>query len=152
MTEFYVAFCLVIVEVINLDWVLPNTDLLYALSCPRQLPCPKAVQHEQVKPQELINTIKINKELMKERTKERRKERTHVHLISTLHMLLYTWTSPDDQYQNQIEYILCSWRWKSSIQSANTRPGADCGWDHELLTAKFRLKMKKIGEMTREGI
>ena len=32
---------------------------------------------------------------------------------------LYTWTSPDGQYQNQIDYILCSQRWRSSIQSAN---------------------------------
>ena len=40
---------------------------------------------------------------------------------------LYTWTSPDGQYQNQIDYILCIQRWKSSIQSAKTRPGADCG-------------------------
>ena len=40
---------------------------------------------------------------------------------------LYTWTSPDGQYQNQIDYILCSQRWRNSIQSAKTRPGADCG-------------------------
>ena len=45
---------------------------------------------------------------------------------------LYTWISPDSQYQNQIDYILCSQRWRSSIQSAKTRPGADCGSDHEL--------------------
>ena len=32
---------------------------------------------------------------------------------------LYTWTSPDAQYRNQIDYILCSQRWRSSIQSAN---------------------------------
>ena len=50
---------------------------------------------------------------------------------------LYTWTSPDGQYQNQIDNILCSQRWKSSIQSAKIRPGADCGSDHELLIAKF---------------
>ena len=50
---------------------------------------------------------------------------------------LYTWTSPDGQYKNQIDYILCSQRWRSSIQSAKTRPGADCGSDHELLIAKF---------------
>ena len=43
---------------------------------------------------------------------------------------LYTWTSPDDQYWNQIDYILCSQIWRSSIQSAKTRPGADCGSDH----------------------
>ena len=51
--------------------------------------------------------------------------------------------SPDSQYQNQINYILCSQRWRSSIQSAKTRPGADCGSDHELLISKFWLKLKK---------
>ena len=45
---------------------------------------------------------------------------------------LYTWTSPDGQHQNQIDYILCSQRRRSSIQSAKTRLGADCGSDHEL--------------------
>ena len=39
---------------------------------------------------------------------------------------LYTWTSPDGQPQNQIDYILCSQRWRSSIQSSKTRLGADC--------------------------
>ena len=62
---------------------------------------------------------------------------------------LYTWTPPDDQYRNQIGYILCSQRWRSSIQSAKTRPGSDCGSDHELLIAKFRLKLKKVGKTTR---
>ena len=52
---------------------------------------------------------------------------------------LYTWTSPDGQYWNQIDCILCSQRWRSSIQSAKTRLGVDCGSDHELLIAKFRL-------------
>ena len=46
---------------------------------------------------------------------------------------LYTWTSPDDQYQNQIDYILLSQTWRSSIESAKTRPGADCGSDHDSL-------------------
>ena len=45
--------------------------------------------------------------------------------------------------------MLCSQRWRSSIQSAKTRPGADCGSDHELLIAKFKLKLKKVGETTR---
>ena len=48
--------------------------------------------------------------------------------------------------KNQIDYILCSQTWRSSIQSAKTRPGADCGSDHELLIAKFRLKLKKVGK------
>ena len=38
---------------------------------------------------------------------------------------------------------------ESSIQSAKTRSGADCGSDHELLIAKFRLKLKKVGKTTR---
>ena len=62
---------------------------------------------------------------------------------------LYTWTSLDGQYWNQTDYILCSQRWRSSIQSAKTRPEAVCGSDHELLIAKFRFKLNKIGETTR---
>ena len=62
---------------------------------------------------------------------------------------LYTWTLPDGQHRNQIDYILCSQRWRSSIQSAKTRPGADCGSDHELRIAKFRLKLKKVRKTTR---
>ena len=62
----------------------------------------------------------------------------------TLHMdILYGW------HRNQMDYILCSQRWRSSIQSAKTRPGADCGSDHELFIAKFRLKFKKVGKTTR---
>ena len=40
-------------------------------------------------------------------------------------------------------------RRRSSIQSAKTRPGADCGSDHELLIAKFRLQLKKVGKTTK---
>ena len=45
--------------------------------------------------------------------------------------------------------MLGSQRWRSSTQSAKTRPGADCGSDHELLTAKFRLKWMKAGKTIR---
>ena len=62
---------------------------------------------------------------------------------------LCTWTSPDGQHQNQIDYTLCSQRWRSSIQSTKTRPGADCGSDHEHLITKFRLKLKKVGKIAR---
>ena len=62
---------------------------------------------------------------------------------------LYTWTSPDGQNWNHIDYILCSQRWRSSIQSAKTRLGADCGSDHEVLIAKFRLKLKTVGKTIR---
>ena len=59
---------------------------------------------------------------------------------------LYTWTSPDGQHRNQIDYILCSQRWRSSIQSAKTGPGADCGSDRELLIAKSDLNWRKWGK------
>ena len=38
---------------------------------------------------------------------------------------------------------------EETLQSAKTRPGADCGSDHELLAAKFKHKLKKVGETTR---
>ena len=60
-------------------------------------------------------------------------------------MDIIRWSTP-----NQIDYILCSQRWRSSIQSVKTRPGANCGSDHQLLIAKFRLKLKKVGKYTRE--
>ena len=59
----------------------------------------------------------------------------------TLHMDITRWSTPksDGLYS-------FSQRWRSSIQSAKTRPGADCGSDHELLIAKFTLKSKKVGK------
>ena len=62
----------------------------------------------------------------------------------TLHMDITRWSVP-----NQIDYILCKQRWRSSIQSAKTRREADCGSNHELIMAKFRLKWKKVGKTTR---
>ena len=61
---------------------------------------------------------------------------------------LYTWTSPDGQHRDQIDYILCSQRWRNSKQSAKTRLRTDCGSDHELLITKFILKLKKVGKTT----
>ena len=62
---------------------------------------------------------------------------------------LYTRTLPDGWHRNQVDFILCSQRWRSSIQSAKTRLGSDCDSDHELLIAKFRLKLKTVGKTTR---
>ena len=53
------------------------------------------------------------------------------------------WSTPKSDYD------FCSQRWRSFIQSAKTRPGAVCGLDHELLIARFRLKLKKVGKTTR---
>ena len=66
--------------------------------------------------------------------------------------LLCPWNSPGKntgQHRNQIDYIFCIQRWRSSIQSTKTRPGADCGSDHELLITKFRLKLKKVEKTTK---
>ena len=65
-------------------------------------------------------------------------------LEMTLHMEITRWSIP-----KSVDYILCSRRWRSSIQSAKTRPGADWGSDHKLLIAKLRLKLKKLGKATR---
>ena len=61
-----------------------------------------------------------------------------------LHMDITRWSTPKSDWL----YSLCQ-KWRSSIESAKRRPGADCGWDHELLIAKFRLKLKKVGKTTR---
>ena len=62
---------------------------------------------------------------------------------------LCTWTSSVGQYWNQIDYILCSWRCRSSIQTAKTRFGVECCSDHQLLKQNLRLKLKKVGKTTR---
>ena len=86
---------------------------------------------------------KANKALSREHSDHRK------HTFPQLMRQLYTRTSPGVQYQNQVDYIFCSQSWRSSIQSAKTRPIADCGSDHELLITKFRLKFKKVGKTTR---
>ena len=62
---------------------------------------------------------------------------------------IYIWTPPDGKYWNQNDYVLCSKRWRSSIQSERTRPGTDYGSDNEGLIAKFRFKLKKVGKISR---
>ena len=62
----------------------------------------------------------------------------------TLHMDITRWSIVKSDW-----LYFCSRRWRSFIQSAKTRPGSDCGSDHEFLTAKFRLKLKKVGKTTR---
>ena len=62
---------------------------------------------------------------------------------------LYTWISPDGQYQNQIDYILVAKNVEALYSQQKQDQDlwltvADCGSDHELLTAKLRLKLKKV--------
>ena len=62
----------------------------------------------------------------------------------TLYMDITGWSTLKSDWL----YSLCQ-RWRSSIQSAKTRPGADYGSDHELLIAKIRLRLNKVGKTTR---
>ena len=86
---------------------------------------------------------KTNRVLPRERTGQSK------HPLPTTQEKILHLTSPDGQRWNQIDYILCSQKWRSSIQSAKTKLGANCGSDHELLIAKFRLKLKKEEKTTR---
>ena len=71
-------------------------------------------------------------------------------LFQQLKRRLYTWTPPDGQHRNQEDWLYSLQpKMGSSMQSARTRLGADCGWDRELLIAKFRLKLKKVWKTTR---
>ena len=63
---------------------------------------------------------------------------------NTLHMDITRWPIPKSDWLYSLQQ-----RWRSSIQSAKIKPGADCGSDHELLIAKLRLKLKKVGKTTR---
>ena len=60
----------------------------------------------------------------------------------TLHMDINRSSIPRSDWSYY--YILFSQRWRNSIQSAKTRPAADCSSDHELLIDKFRQKLKKV--------
>ena len=57
---------------------------------------------------------------------------------------LYTWRSPDQINRNQIDYIICKTRWRSSVRRVTTLPGADRGTDHNLLIADVKIKLKRI--------
>jgi len=62
---------------------------------------------------------------------------------------LYTWTSPDGNTKNQIDYIGINRKWKTCINNCKTYPGADRDTDHNLLiaTMKVRLARQKRTEM-----
>lgn len=60
---------------------------------------------------------------------------------------LYTWISPDQRTRNQIDFIAIKMRWKRSIKNVTTCPGADCGTDHQLLTATLVTKFHKLPKL-----
>ena len=58
-----------------------------------------------------------------------------------------TWVSPDRRTQNQIDHVITSRRWRSSLQDVRARQGADVGSDHHLLIAKLKLGWQKWFEV-----
>ena len=65
---------------------------------------------------------------------------------------LYTWTSPDGQYWNQIDYILCSQRWFVFALYSQQKQDQEliCSLDRQHIIVKFRLNLKKVGKTTRK--
>ena len=57
---------------------------------------------------------------------------------------LFTWTSPDGNTKNQIDYVLIQQRWKSAISNVGTVPSADCDSDHEMLKATFKIRLRTM--------
>ena len=70
------------------------------------------------------------------------------HPLPTTQEKIFTWTSPDGQHRNHVDYILCSQRWRSSIQSTKTRQEPTVS-DQEFLITKLRFKLKKVGKTAR---
>ena len=62
----------------------------------------------------------------------------------TLHMDITRWSTPKSDWLYSLQPKM-----EKLYTVSKTRPGADCGSDHELLIAKFRLKLKKVGKTTR---
>ena len=65
----------------------------------------------------------------------------------TLHMDITKWYLGNKKIRLTIFFAAKDG--EALLQSVKTRPGTDCGSDHELLIVKFRLKLKKVGITTR---
>ena len=94
----------------------------------------------------IINSMDMSLRKFQELVKNKEAWHGRFHGVTKSWTQLTNWTSPDGQHWNQTDYILCSQKWRSSIQSAKTRQGADCDSDHELLIAKFNLNWRKWGK------
>ena len=65
-------------------------------------------------------------------------------------MKLYTWKSPGDKNQYQIDYILVKQHFRNSIRDMKTLPGADIDSDHKLLVAEVQTSLKAIKKSLEE--
>ena len=57
---------------------------------------------------------------------------------------LYTWTTPNGEHRNQIDFFLIKQKWRTSVKNAKMLPGADCGTNHKMLSIMLMLKMVKM--------
>ena len=99
--------------------------------------------NRQIRPLGEWSRAKANRVLSREHTGHSK----HPHPTTqekTLHMGITRWLTLKSDWLYSLQQ-----RWRSSIQSTKTRPGADCGSHHELLIAKFRLKLQRVGITTR---
>ena len=62
----------------------------------------------------------------------------------------FTWTSPDGQTRNQIDYILIQNSWKTSLKNVKTKPSADVDTDHMLLLGKIKWKLRRLDNSERQ--
>ena len=121
----------------------PKKDVFFIMECKRR----KSINiwsNRQIWPWSTEwSRAKANRVLPRERTGHSKHPLPRTQ-EKTIHMDVTRWSTPKSDWLN-----FCSQRWRSSIQSTKTRPGADCGTDHELLIATFRFKLKKVGKTTR---
>lgn len=56
----------------------------------------------------------------------------------------HTWTSPDKNTKNQIDYILVDKRFRNGVQNSKSMPGADCESDHNPVVATMKIKLQRV--------
>ena len=55
------------------------------------------------------------------------------------------WCSTNGRDKNQIDHLVISWTWRTSLRDLSVRGGADVGNDHHLVTATLKLKLRRNG-------
>ncbi len=64
----------------------------------------------------------------------------------------YTWTSPNGRYKNQIDHVVVNAKFRRSVEDSRAYRGADVASDHNLVMAKVKLKLNRVGRMTRTSV
>ena len=63
---------------------------------------------------------------------------------------LYTWKSPDGETRNQIDYVLINKRFRNCVKQAKTYLGSDINSDHNPVTLKIKIQLKKLKKKNRK--